>query len=1174
MRRWALRITAIAGISGAALLLLNELSPLRWHAQVFQVWAAHAWQSLLRKTQQRLYAYQHNTLLWREHKEILFLSYSPTGKLKAWNTTRWIFPQSAPSLISAEPEILTDEYTTYYALKLYADTLRYVALIPVQLGLSALSIYPRWDFPLYGDQEWIQSLCLKRTGGGYPVTLSNLRGVPVLRFFIHCAEPLRLPLRWISMGLLGIAMAGALYSIWHYIRAKYSQARLWYLALLVGVWQILHWTDVPGRFLPTSSFFSAEKVAISPFYTSLWDLAWTLGILLWATTLLPSLKVQKPWLYSLGFVGLWGAFGGSVYLLALHSQLTIDLSRDLGFFSLLCWGVVLYILRQTGAYLQRLPLSSRGIYFGAAGAGILIGAWIELPIWGILSLLALYFLPLSRRHLPAYLYLSAELLFIAGGVNGWIAWGEERKARRVAEVYALHVSHLREPALEYRISQILTHITADTVLWKSLKVEDYLIDTRFIALLIRRHLLMLGDRYEILVSCWKPDGMRVDNLFELQPLPWRQVQARGMRISSAPELYFLTRGHPRYFYVARVPIRLPIAPALDIQIELHPRRQLLISRIRATEKHSGPSYALYERNQLVRQWGEDRFPAFLPVPTPNLPLWRKTSTHYEYITSVSPTLTAFLRLPARDTAAHLAAIPIFLILLLLGILIQNSTDLLKLFRSLYRGEASFVQRFRALLSISIFLPLFVILSVTFIIFLRLQEEQREQELIQRLSTVGAYLSGEAVLLEKLSYWLESYLPGEESFVRDLMRRIGVLSQSEAFIYTAEGILYSSTLPVAYWNDLVSMRMQPAVLERMRQGETSTWVERDKRLGRLMGYAALRTDSGRLIGIVHIPLPIPSRAFYEPLRHFIGYTVNAYLFVSGVAMMVGFLLMERFSGRLQRVVHQLKGAPPSAEPPLLRWEGGKDEIATLVAAYNEMAEKLSASQRQLENTLRRVSQQEMAFQAAHEIRTALTPLKIHLQHLQRMPTVEPDKLREISTRLLQRIESLVRIADTFMSFARAGSSEALSLQPLRLNTFLEEQLQPFLQNPHVKVSLHLPTEPLWIDGNADALQQILNNILQNALQALEGTASPAIHVELSRRDSEALIAITDNGPGIPPEVQARIFEFYFTTRRTGTGLGLAITKALVEKMQGRITFKSALGEGTTFFIAFPLRQPLE
>lgn len=1170
MRHWALRLFWITGIAGAALVLINELAPIRWHGQVFQGWVSYAWQHRIRQTISMLYASREDPSVWMKKSDVLFLEYSVSGHLRRWNTTRWLFPQNTPGLISADPEILSDEYTLYYALKLFSDTVRYVALIPVWINPGPLSIHERWDFPIWGDNSWIQALCLRRQREGYPVLLTDYRGQPLLRLYIGCPEHLRLPLRWIYVGLIAIALLSGMGYLWYYLRERYAQAPLIYLGLLIALWQGLHWLQLPGRLLP-SAFFSPESCAISPVHTSLWDLSWTIFILFWATVLLRQAPPLPKGAYAIAYWVVWFLFGAGIYLLSRHSQLEIDPLREPTVFQFIAWGVVLATLRRLLTYLHQQAPSSLVIYIGGSAVGILGGILLGLPLWATGILTILYVSPLFSKYIPGYVRYVLDFLLLIGGVNGWISWGQAHRSRLMAEAYATQVARLRDPAMEYRLAQILPRIASDTALWYSLRVEDYLIDARFIGRLIQRHLFSLGDAYEVMVSCWRPEGMRADNLFELRPLNWRQAISRAERVSFAPHLYFITQGVPRYIYIARIPITLPDIPSLEVQIELYPRTQPLMSRLRAASAPALPPYALYENARLIRWWGDMRFPVFLPLQPRNVPIWREVEGQYEYIASVSRTLTVYLRLPARDRAAHLATIPIFLTLLVIGLLLERLSAVQAALRDLYTGKASFVQRFQVLLGTLVFLPLLAILFVTFFLFLRINQTQRQQELTQKLSTVSGYLAGESVLLEKLAHWLQNYLAGEESFVRDLMKRIGSLSQSEAFIYTSEGTLYSSTLPIAYWNALASPLIEPRILEQMRQTGTGPMVEMDTEKGRLMGYAPLRTETGRLLGILHIPQPVPKNSFYEPLRYFIGYTVNVYLFLSLGSILVGLLLIERFSGGLQRVVMQLRGAPDSPDPPLLHWEGSRDEIATLVTAYNEMVERLRASQRQLERTLRRVSQQEMAFQAAHEIKTALTPLKIHLQHLQRMPAVEPEKLRDIATRLLQRIDSLVRIANAFMSFARLGSSDELNLQPVNLNSFLEEQLQPFLQNPHIAFSLELPSEPIWIEGNPDALQQILNNLLQNALQVLEGAVAPQVRVLLMQEGEEAIIAVQDNGPGIPPEVRERIFEFYFTTRRTGTGLGLAITKGLVERMGGRISFISEVGVGTTFYVAFPLRR---
>ncbi|MCS7296955.1 MAG: HAMP domain-containing sensor histidine kinase [Bacteroidia bacterium] len=1170
MRRWAFWLTLGIGGGGIGLALLNELSPIRWHISFFEEWALFAWQKRLRQTAADLYASRETPSFWQTRTDVLYLLYSASGQLREWNTTRWLFPQTQPSLFSSDPEIISDESASYYALKLFSDTNRHIALLPLWIQPGPLSVYPRWDFPVQGDKAWIQALCLRERGNGYPIVLRDLRGEPILRVYIGCPEALRLPLRWVYGALVGTAVIIGLILFWLYLKERYAKAHLIFLGVLIGIWQFSHWTGLPEKLLPLD-IFSPEKCALSPFHTSFWDLAWNLVILLWITQLLPHGKPPLKWVYPVGYWLMWMVFGTAFFLIVKHSQIEIDPVRTWDAFSLVGWAIVLLILWQITRYLHTLPLSSPLSYVVGAIVGIILSLLIEFPIWGTFALVGLYLSNLLTRVSPAYITYSVQSLLLIAIVNAWISWGHERKAHSMLEGYAKQVTRLRNPMIEYRMTQILPRMASDTLLWNKVGVEDYLIDSRFISLLIRKYFLSLTNEYEIVVSCWKSGGIRADNLFELRPLAWRQVKGRAIQIGLAPHLYFLTQGNPRYIYIARVPITLVEGSPLEVQIELYPRVQPLTSRIRAQFEPEPISYALYEGGQLIRQWGEGTFPLFLPIQPRTSPIWRTSAGYHEYIALVSSALSVYLRLPARDQAAHLATFPLLLTLLALCLIVKRAETIKQALYALYSRRSSFVQRFQILFGSFVFLPLFGILFVTFYLFFRLNQNQREQELIQKLSTVSGYLAGEAILSEKLAFWIQSYLPGEESFVRDLMRRVGSLSNSEVFIYTSGGSLYSSTLPAAYWYGLTSPLVPLHILNRMRQIGTGSIIEIDKNLGRLLGYAPLRTESGKLLGIIHIPYPIPKGSLYEPLRYFIAYTVNVYLLLSLASILVGLLLMERLSGGLQRLVMQLRAAPSLPDPPLLQWSGGNDEIATLVSAYNDMVDRLRASQRQLERTLRQVSQQEIAFQAAHEIKTALTPLKLHLQHLQRMPTVDPEKLKEISTRLLQRIEALVRIANTFTSFARLGSAEGLVLQPINLNTFLEEQLQPFFQNPHINFELSLPEEPLWIEGNPDALVQILNNLLQNALQVLEGASSPQLRVSLYREGKEAVIAVQDNGPGIPLEVRERIFEFYFTTRRTGTGLGLAITKGLVERMGGRISFFTEVGWGTIFYIAFPIKE---
>jgi signal transduction histidine kinase len=110
--------------------------------------------------------------------------------------------------------------------------------------------------------------------------------------------------------------------------------------------------------------------------------------------------------------------------------------------------------------------------------------------------------------------------------------------------------------------------------------------------------------------------------------------------------------------------------------------------------------------------------------------------------------------------------------------------------------------------------------------------------------------------------------------------------------------------------------------------------------------------------------------------------------------------------------------------------------------------------------------------------------------------------------------------------------------------------------------------------ASALGQIVLNLVLNAAQAIEGSgvAGCSIRITVSVLDGMASVAVSDSGPGIPPEILERIFEPYFTTKATGSGLGLSIVREMVWRAGGQIAARSNPGVDTTFEVRLPLADP--
>ena len=140
--------------------------------------------------------------------------------------------------------------------------------------------------------------------------------------------------------------------------------------------------------------------------------------------------------------------------------------------------------------------------------------------------------------------------------------------------------------------------------------------------------------------------------------------------------------------------------------------------------------------------------------------------------------------------------------------------------------------------------------------------------------------------------------------------------------------------------------------------------------------------------------------------------------------------------------------------------------------------------------------------------------------------------------------------------------------VRSSTFL---LESESKRRNVAVEIDTGTEQLMVAGDTVRIEQVLINLLRNALDAVEGTPQPRVSIVLSREGTDGVARISDSGPGIPQEVAAHLFEPFFTTKPAGQGLGLglAISSSIVQAMNGRLTARNLDGGGAQFELRLPL-----
>ena len=260
------------------------------------------------------------------------------------------------------------------------------------------------------------------------------------------------------------------------------------------------------------------------------------------------------------------------------------------------------------------------------------------------------------------------------------------------------------------------------------------------------------------------------------------------------------------------------------------------------------------------------------------------------------------------------------------------------------------------------------------------------------------------------------------------------------------------------------------------------------------------------------------------------------------------------------------------PADAKWQ---DEDARLLATtFNAMTDAIERFQREATQRERLSSLGRLSTVVAHDIRNPLMIIKSGLRTLRR-DEVTPDQVRAVAGDIDEEIVRLNRIVTEVLDFARPIKFD---LAPTDLNALARDAVKAAdAGGAHPRITLDLDDTIPDLTTDAERLRQALVNIVGNAIQAVDsrGTARDGelIRLRTAKLTSRRVtITVTDRGTGISPDDLPRVFDPFFTTRRTGTGIGLAISRNIIEGLGGRITVSSEHNRGTEVRIELPLQPP--
>jgi signal transduction histidine kinase len=215
--------------------------------------------------------------------------------------------------------------------------------------------------------------------------------------------------------------------------------------------------------------------------------------------------------------------------------------------------------------------------------------------------------------------------------------------------------------------------------------------------------------------------------------------------------------------------------------------------------------------------------------------------------------------------------------------------------------------------------------------------------------------------------------------------------------------------------------------------------------------------------------------------------------------------------------------------------------------------------------------------AHELGT---PLSVVLGRAKIIRTnlAVPEEVRRNAQIVEEQVVRMTRIIRHLMDFARAGESNRAPLSLRYLTERVQTLLAPLAEKQGAKLVLDAVLEDARLDADAEQLEQVLTNLIMNALQALRGPGLVTLRVDAKRTrgpgeataDDYVAIQVQDDGPGMPPQVVARVFEPFFTTKAIGegTGLGLSVAYGIIEEHGGFLSVESSPGQGSCFSVYLP------
>ena len=353
----------------------------------------------------------------------------------------------------------------------------------------------------------------------------------------------------------------------------------------------------------------------------------------------------------------------------------------------------------------------------------------------------------------------------------------------------------------------------------------------------------------------------------------------------------------------------------------------------------------------------------------------------------------------------------------------------------------------------------------------------------------------------------------------------------------------------------------------------------------------RVRASSLVGGYELILATPLTTIDSTLHHLIAIDEIVTLLALIAAVALGWLLVRIGLKPLSLVEHtatEIAGGDFSLRVPE---SSPKSEVGRLATAFNGMLAKIQDAFLQRDATERELRKSEERMRrfvadASHELRTPLSAVRAYAELFERGAQYRPDDLRRVLAGITSESQRMGLLIEDLMLLARLDEGRPMRREVVELVGLCSEAMDASnAVGPQWPISLKA-TEPVTAAGDPDRLRQVIDNLLANVRAHTPAGTTTTVSVHNS--DTEAMVEVADNGPGLTPEEASKVFERFYRadnsrTREhaagassgfSGAGLGLAIVGSIVTAHEGSATITTTPGVGTTFVVRIPSPSSLD